>query len=315
VVAATLGFRARCSCRTPIAARGFALLSLLVLGIGMSPPPAGAQNILVIPTQAHNTLTFELHSVKDDVQMYLGDTQNLLKLELRPYGAFLPQVEFSNPRQEGTLRVIDLSLLEHPPADVDSADEELEDEQQPERPPQSQQWVLQLAPSAPTDFVLQCDGGKGNFDFTDLPVRTVYLLADTTAIQLRFGRPNALVIERFKLTVRSGSVRFQDILNARLKLGTLQLDDSSCELEFTGKPEAGTSEIFIEGVPKSLEVTLSRQVGVHVEGTVATVLQFDREGMVRQEMGLETSTYAQRPCQLRLHFSRTIPKLDVHWKD
>jgi hypothetical protein len=296
------------------AVRRATLLPLLALALCM-PPPARAQNIVVIPTQAHNTLTFEMHSVKDDVQLYAGDMQNLLKLELRPYGDFPPQVEFSNPHQEGMLRVIDLSLLERPPEETPPDDEEGENQPKPERAPHAQQWVLQVAPSSPTDFVLQCDGGKGNFDFTDLPVRSIHLLADTTAVQVRFGHPNAQVVERLKITVRAGSVHFADMLNARMQLGTLQLDDSRCELEFTGKPLPGTSEVFVEGTPKSLVVTLSRQIGVHVEGTVATVLQFDREGMVRQEMGLETADYASRPCQLRLHFSRVIPKLEVHWKD
>jgi hypothetical protein len=314
VLTARLGFGAHLArCPRPLA-RGAAWLPLIVLGLGAA-APAGAQNIVVIPTQAHNTLTFEMHSVKDDVQLYLGDTQNLLKLELHPYGAFPPEVEFSNPHQEGMLRVIDLSLLEKPPEEVQPDDAEPDDEAKPERAPQPQQWVLQLAPSAPTDFVLQCDGGKGTFDFTDLPVRSIHLLADTTAVQLRFGHPNAQIIERFKLTVRAGSVRFQNILNARMKLGTLQLDDSRCELEFTGNPPPGTSEVFVEGSPKSLRVTLSRKIGVHVEGTVATVVQFDRQGMVRQEMGLENADFAARPFQLRLHFSRAIPKLEVDWED
>lgn len=309
-----LGLAAPLSRRCSSAVWCAAALSFLALGPGLS-LPAAAQNILVIPTQAHNTLTFELHSVKDDVQLYVGDTQNLLKLELRPYGAFMPQVEFSNPRQEGILRVIDLSLLERPPEDVEPADGEPEDEAKPQQAPESQQWVLQLAPSAPTDFVLQCDGGKGSFDFTDVPVRTLFLLADSTAVQLRFGRRNPQPIERFKLTVRAGSVDFHDLLNARLKLATLQLDDSRCKLDFAGDPVPGTSEIFVEGVPQSLELSVSRQIGVHVEGTVSTVLQFDREGMVRQEMALESSNYAQQPCQVRLHFARAIPKLEVHWRD
>ncbi len=288
-------------------------LALALLLAGSSASGAAAQNILVVPQQAHNSLTFELHSVKDDVQLYLGDSQNLLKLELRPYGDFPPQVEFTNPRLEGTLRVLDLSVLEEPPSPPEPGDEEYEDQSKPQRPPDKQQWVLQLAPAAPTDFVMQCDGGKGNFDFTDLPVRTVHLLADSAAVEVKFGHPNAQVIERFKLTVRYGSMAFRDILNARLQVATLQLDESRCKLEFTGKPSAGLSEVFVEGSPLSLEVSLSRQIGVHVEGVVATVLQFDREGMVRQEMALETATFASQPSQLRLHFARPVPKLQVRW--
>jgi hypothetical protein len=288
--------------------------AFVAAGLGVA-APATAQNMLIVPIQAHNSLTFELHSVKDDVQLYQGDSQNLLKLELRPYHNFPPQVEFTNPRLEGTLRVIDLSLLEKPPEPADSTDDEFADDESPQRPPDHQQWVLQLAPAAPTDFVMQCDGGKGNFDFTDLPVRTVHLLADSAAVEVKFDRPNGQVVERFKLTVRAGSLVFRDILNARLKLATLQVDDSRCELEFTGKPDPGLSEVFVEGTPKSLEVSLSRRIGVHVEGTVATVLLFDREGMVRQGLGLETAGFETQPAQLRLHFSRTIPKLEVRWVD
>lgn len=277
--------------------------------------PAAAQNILVIPIQAHNTLSFELHSVKDDVQLYLGDTQNLLKLELRPYASFMPIVEFSNPRQEGRLQVRDLSLFDRLPEPATSADDEFADEPEPQRPPDRQEWVLQLAPSAPTDFVMQCDGGTGDLDFTDLPVRSLHLLADSTRVKIRFGHPNTTVLERFKLTVRYGGVDFHDILNARLKVATLQLDDSKCELDFSGKVAAGTSEVFVEGVPKSLRISLSRKIGLHVEGTVATVLEFDRDGMVRQDMALETAGFASQPAQLRLHFSRPIPKLEVNWSD
>ena len=141
------------------------------------------------------------------------------------------------------------------------------------------------------------------------------LLADSAAVQIRFGHPNPSEIERFKLTVRYGSVEFRDILNARLKLATLQLDDSKCTLDFSGTPAAGTSEVFVEGVPRSLTLEMSRRVGLHVEGAVATVLEFDRDGMVRQEMALETADYASRPAQLRLHFSRAIPNLEVNWSD
>jgi hypothetical protein len=287
--------------------------ALLALALAAASPTA-AQNLLVIPIQAHNTLSFELHSVKDDVQLYLGDTQNLLKLELRPYASFMPIVEFSNPRQEGRLQVRDLSLFDRPLEPAPSDEDEFEEEPETQAPDR-QEWVLQLAPAAPTDFVMQCDGGKGDFDFTDLPVQSLHLLADSTRVKIRFGHPNATAIERLKLTVRYGTLDFHDILNARLQLATLQVDGSKCTLDFTGKPPGGTSEVFVEGVPKSLRVSVSRRIGLHVEGTVATVLQFDRDGMVRQEMALETADFATQPAQLRLHFSRAIPKLEVNWSD
>jgi len=275
---------------------------------------AGAQAL--IPGQMHNAFLFELHSVQDEVLLYEGDPQYLLKMNIQPSNTLLPHIAFSNTNQSVVLRLRDLSLFE--PAVVDSIqaaeDAELGIDSDKEAPaPVSQVWEVQIAPACGGDYVLTCEGGKGLFDFTDLPVHEVHLLADTTEVKVEFKRQNPMPLNRFKLTTRAGQVQIVQFMNARPVSASLQLDDSACEVELTGKAFDGTGEIFFEGVPKRLKIVMPRNAGVRIEGPSGTVARFDHAGMVVSGAALESKDFAARTCRLRLYFSRVIPKLDVQW--
>src|SRR5262249_40219834 len=122
-------------------------------------------------------------------------------------------------------------------------------------------------------------------------------------------------LERFKITARTGKLELRSFLNARAKSTTLAIDDSECDLDLSGKPYDGTAEVFFEGVPKRLKLTVPRSAGLHVEGPSVLVARFDRDGMALAGTSLESSDWASRRCKLRLYFSRPIPKLDIQWTD
>lgn len=273
---------------------------------------------VVIPGQMHNSFLFELHSVRDEVLLYEGDPQFLLEVDLQPSNTMMPRIDFSNTAQAVVLRVRDLSLFEDTVVDsIQAAEDALLgiDSNPVPRPPESQVWEVQLAPACAGDYVLTCEGGKGYFDFTDLPVHEMHLLADTTDVRVEFKRPNPVPLDRFKLTSRAGKLRISQFLNARPVTASLQIDDTACEFDLTGKPFEGTSEIFFEGVPKSLKIVLPRNAGVRVEGPSGTVGRFAHAGMVVAGTALEAKDFATRTCRLRLFFSRVIPKLEVQWGD
>jgi hypothetical protein len=282
-----------------------------------SPPSRAAAQVL-IPHQMHHTSTFELHSVNDDVQLYEGDPQLLLRIEVRPERSLPPKVEFSNSNQVVVLRVLDLSLFE--PAVLDSArladNEALGIDEDPQAPAAvAQHWQVELAPAAATDFFLHCEGGKGQFDFTDLPVREVHLLADTTDVRVEFDRPNPAELRRFKLTAFGGRLDVRGFLNARARSVTFQVAGAQADIQLLGKTWDGESEIFFEGVPARLRMTLPKQIGLHVEGPSVTVARFDRDGMAVVGTALEDGDFAARSCRLRLYFSQAVPQMDVRWED
>lgn len=278
--------------------------------------PSGAQR--TIPNEMHTSLTFELHSVRDRVWLYEGDPQLLLSLSAHPVNSPYPKVEYSNANMVAVLRIRDTSLdealeTEEPPP-VDEEDPELPPEGEAKRRlPVAQDWRIELMPAGPADFVLRCDGGRATLDFTDMPVREVHLLADTTDVRVSFDRPNSVRCERFKLTVRGGEVRTTGFLDARAKTATLQVDGSRCDLDLSGTPFEGESAIFVEGVPREMRVHLPSRTGVSVHGPGAAVARFDRKGMVRRDLALETEDFATQSCRLRLHFAQAVPRLTVEW--
>jgi hypothetical protein len=281
---------------------------------------ARGQADLLIPNQMHTSLVFELHSVKDEIELYEGDPQYLFRLDLHPLHSMPPKIDFSNTNQAAVLRVRDLWLFEG--AQLAQDDPEAEAETDPDLPrpeksrgPVAQGWTIQLSPASPTDFVLRCDGAKGVFDFTDLPVHSVHLLADTTRIQVDFKRPNPVRLERFKLTVREGRASLHGFLNARAKSATLTVDGSKFELELTGEPPADEFEVFVEGSPQEMHVVVARDAGLHVEGPASVVARFDHEGIVRRDQALENEDWASRDRRVRLYFSRPVPDLEVSWSD
>ena len=282
-------------------------------------PPSRAQPLL-IPNQMTKSFTVELHSVADDVLLYPGDMQYLFQMQLRPLNSLPPRIEFTNAAQEATLRIRDLSLFEPPPRAEEPSRKDDEDEpeaqQQPSRPPVSQGWEIRLTPNSPTSFVLTCDGGKGVFDFTDMQVHEVYLVGDsTTSLRIGFSRPNPVRLERFKVTAPGGKLELDDFLNANPKAATLQVAGAECDLGSTGRPPAGQCEIFVEGEPRAIRVTLPKSLGVRIEGPAATVARFDRDDLERQGLALVSHDYESRPSRLHLFFSRPIPKLKVRWEE
>ena len=277
---------------------------------------AGAQAL--VPHQLHRSATIELHSVHDNVQLYEGDPQLLLRLDVRPQRSQLPRIDFSNTNQVLLLRIHDLDVFE--PAVLDSARmaENFElgiEEDLDERRTVIQDWKVELAPSGPTDFFLRCEGGNNLLDFTDLPVQSVYLIADSATVRVDFNRPNQTPLTRFRLTGRASRVDIRGFGNARSRSTTLQIDASQCELDLSGKLGDGAFEVFVEGVPEQMRVTLPRRIGLRIDGPAATIGQFDRDGMVISGTALEDGDYAQRPTRLALYFSRPVPKLEVRWKD
>jgi hypothetical protein len=285
-------------------------------------PPARSQQVL-IPNQMHRSLTVELHSVRDDVELFSGDPQYLLQLYLRPVGSMPPKIDFSNTGQVAILRVLDLSLFEPgqlPEEAVTEEDaallEELRQEQERDnRQPFAQNWDLELMPAAPTEFVLRCQAGKAVFDFTDLQVQEVHLVTDSTAVRVDFERPNPIAMRRFKLTATAGRLELRQFLNARSRLTTLQVPDAACDLDFTGEPFEGESEIFVEGVPHDIRIVVPRRVGVRIDGPSITVARFDAGHMQRVDLALASQGYETQPCRLHIYFNRLLPNLKVEWQE
>lgn len=273
--------------------------------------PVRAQ--IVIPNQQHEWLTFELHSVRDDVVLYIGDPQDFFRMYWS--GALPPRLDFTNPARVATIRIRDLSLFEEPPPlELTYIDGEEDYEEPRSRIPDAQSWDMRLSPAAPAKFVLVCEEGKGVFDFTDMEVREVYLYGDSTEVRVEFSRPNLVELERCKLTAEGGKLEFREVLNARPKSVTIQTARTECDIQITGEPFDGQAEIFFEGVPKSMRIVVSRNVGLRLDGPAATISRFDADHMERRGQSLFTMDYEAQRCRLRLHFAEHIPGMQVSWE-
>jgi len=290
--------------------RLFALLAALVV-TALAPGSARPSDI---PNQVLQSFTFDLHSVDDDVDLYIGDPQSLFRMYLRPQASLPPNIEFSNTGQAGLLRVRDLSLFDEPPLPDDefAAEEDLPIDE-PAHHVVAQEWRLELNASAPASVVLHCERGKARYDFTGIDVREVYLLADTAQVRVDFDRPNRVTLERFKVTSHDGSLRLRNFLNARARSTTLSVGEARCELDFTGEPSPGLLEVFVEGVAEAMKLTLRRDIALQVQGPSPNVLRFDRDDFERAGTGLQTPHFADQACRLSLHFTHVIPKLEVEW--
>jgi hypothetical protein len=265
-----------------------------------------------IPNQALKSLTFELHSVDDDIDLYIGNPQSLFLMYVRPQGSLRPHLDFSNTAQIGVLRLRDLSLFEEPPL----PEEELEDPiEEPQKREVAQEWRMELAPSAPASMVLRCQHGKARYDLTGMDVSEVYLQADTAQVRVDFDRPNRIVLDRFKVTASGGTFQLRRFLNARARRTTLSFSEGACELEFTGEPGPGASEVFIEGVAEELKISLRRDLALSVDGPSQCVLRFDRDDLIRAGTALQTPDFAAQASRISLHFSQPIPRLEVEWLD
>jgi hypothetical protein len=110
-----------------------------------------------------------------------------------------------------------------------------------------------------------------------------------------------------------GEMEFRNLLNARAESVTFQLPRTEARVEITGKEFDGLTEVWFEQTPRSLEVVVSKKVGLRVSGLATNVAHFARKGMRRDDMSLVTENYEEKKCRVHVHFSRPIPKLDVHW--
>ena len=274
---------------------------------------AGTSHAYDIPNQVMQSFTFELHSVDDDIDLYIGDPQSLFLMYVRPQGSLRPNLEFSNTAQVGLLRVRDLSLFEEPPLPDDLSEEEAEMMEEPEKRVVAQEWRMELAPSAPALVVLHCVRGKARYDFTGIDVREAYLQADTAQVRVDFDRPNRIALERFKMNINGGSLRLRRFLNSRARSTSIAVPDARCELDLTGEATPGLYDVFVEGVPEKLKLTLLRHMALHVDGPSPTVLRFDRDDFERVGTGLQSPGFAESPCRMSLHFSQAIPKLEIEW--
>jgi hypothetical protein len=267
---------------------------------------------IVIPNHMHDALSFEMHSVRDEVTFYVGDAPELLRLEARPLGV-PPRVDFHAGRK-ARLRVRDLTLFdeipERDPVYLDG-EEYLDDPNAPV--PEAQRWEVRLSPSGPTRFLLYTEEGKGVFDLTDLPVEELHIVGDSSEVRVEFSRPNLIDLTRCQITVTGGSLEFRDLLNAKPKSITVQCIRSECDIQVTGKRFTGETELYVEGAAKKVEMTLSRKVGLRVEGPAALVARFDAKHMSRQGTSLTSDGYAENPCKVLVHVSERIRKLDIRW--
>src|SRR5262245_54127315 len=71
----------------------------------------GAAQQTVIPTLQHETLDFELKSLRDKVTLYLGDPQELVRMNVRPQRTVKPRIEVTS-QSEAVVRIIDSVLYD-----------------------------------------------------------------------------------------------------------------------------------------------------------------------------------------------------------
>ena len=260
-----------------------------------------------IPTKAHETLSVEIESLRDNITLFRGDPQQLLHMNVRP-DRFRPRVEYTS-QAAAILRIRDLYVFDHPQyASMTAAERDKEEDG-----PVPEEWEIRLSPAGPTDFALQCERGEGTFDFTDLEVRNVVIRGEGTKVDVEFSSQNSIELESFAARVPGGAFQFHHMINARAKEIKLFVPDSACLFEVTGKEFAGESTINFDGVPSLMHLLVSRKVGVRVTGPAATTARFEAPHMTRSGEDLVSQGYETAKCRIRLTFGAEIPKLDVKW--
>lgn len=260
-----------------------------------------------LPSKAHETLSFEIVSLRDNITLYQGDPQQLLHMNVRP-DRFRPRVEYTS-QAAAILRIRDLYIFDHP--DYASMTPAERDEE--EHGPFPEEWEIRLYPSGPTSFAMQCERGEAALDFTDFEVQRVDLRADETKVDVEFNGQNSILLESFAAHVPAGSLRFHHVLHARAKEITLSVPNSVCLFEITGEPFDGESAVSFQGVPSKLELLVSRKVGVRVTGPAATTAHFEAPHMARDGEDLVSQGYESAKCRIRLTFFEAIPELVVDW--
>lgn len=267
----------------------------------------------VLPYQTLESLRVELHSLRDEVTLYAGNPQQLLELHTRPEGVY-PHILLT-PGLDPTLRIRDRALVDAPSVS-DSAFAQEEGWYAPAQlvaTPKAEKWQVMLSPPGPTQFLLRCERGTGNFDFSDLPVREVQLIGVDAALQVEFRRRNSILLERCRLVADGGSLEVRQLLNARPHVVTVQIPRAVCDVQITGKPFEGESSVYFEGVPEKLHLTLSRQAGVHIEGPTELLAMLEGEHLQRDGQAIASRDFASAPCKVRLHFKDPVPAVNLEW--
>jgi len=263
---------------------------------------------IAVPSQPHASLNLELQSLRDNITLYKGDPQHLLLMKVRP-DRFRPRVTYTG-QSDAVLQIRDLYLFENPQASSQTAAERDEAKDGP----LAETWEIELCPSGPTKFSLQCERGEGVFDFTDLEVQSVHIQADGTRLDVDFSDQNPIVLEDFTAHVPTGSFRFQHMINARAKEITLYVPGSTCQFEVTGKEFEGESAINLQGEPAEMVLVVSRKVGVRVTGPAATTAHFEAPHMTHAGEDWVSQGYDVAKCRVRITFAAEVPKLHVTWK-
>jgi hypothetical protein len=266
---------------------------------------AGAQ--ILLPSRPHDTLDFELKSLRDDVTLYMGDPQELLLMNVRPRLTSEPRVTYSG-QANAVLQITDQDLIDA--RGTKSAPSESDDKKDS---PYGQKWEVRLSPSGPTSFVLQFDGGESSVDLTDFQVSRVDVSANGTILDVGFRSQNSMVLDNCTIHTDGGSLKFHGLVNAQAKEIALFVPRTECQLEVTGKEWAGESAITLQGVPASLQLTLSKKLGVRVSGPAGTLGHFAGERMVQDADGLVSKDFDKAKCHVRLTIAEEISHIAVKW--
>jgi hypothetical protein len=263
---------------------------------------------IVVPTQPHQTLEFELHCIRDTLTLYMGDPQELLRLECRPaHGE--PRVDYTSEEQ-AILRIRDQQLFHAPPpANLESMSEK----QREKYLSDAQTWEARVCPSGPTTFRLQIDDGEGVLDFTDFEVRDVRIKAENTRLDIEFERPNPMQAEAFGTTIKNGSIEFRQMLNARARAMGFVTTGSVCSFQLTGKEYEGETTIVFEGGAEEMNFVLSKEIGLRVEAPAEALKHFESKGLIAEGKALVSKDFAKANCRIRLRISQAAAKMTVDW--
>jgi hypothetical protein len=260
-----------------------------------------------LPTRQHDTLDFQLKSLRDDITLYMGDPQELLLMYVRPPLTTQPRVTYSG-QANAVLEILDRELIEARGAREPAA------EGGDEHAPYGQKWDVRVCPSGPTSFSIKCEQGTSSFDFTGFEVQKVNLWADGSNLEVGFEDPNPIPLESCNITAKGGSLHFSGLVNARAKEITVFAPQSDCEIEVTGKSFEGASAITLQGPPAFLQIALSRKIGVRIDGPRATTSRFAASHMVQDGDSWVSRDYAKAKCRILLTIAEEIPRLEVNWR-
>src|SRR5262245_23630022 len=261
-----------------------------------------------LPVKTYEHLKVELQSLRDDITLYQGDPQHLLLMDVNP-DRFRPRIDYYN-QANATLRIRDRYAVDHP----DFGSTTPEDRDREANPPLQEEWEIRLSPVAPTQFALECERGKSTFDFSHIQVQRVEMRANESKVDVEFSDQNPGELERFAARVIAGSLQFHHMINARAKEIAFDLPDTECHFEITGKEFEGESKITCLGVPKEMQLLVSRKVGLRVTGPAATIAHFEAPHMSRDGADWVSKDYANAKCRIQLSFGAEIPKVDVQWE-